>query len=79
MSWLLLRVDTVYDSLFIVKTINGDIENLAPDSARELGEGLEGAVYLIGNFVGVKVLVVSLHSPKVYLLPSQHPLTQRRK
>ena len=62
-----------------MRNINGDKEHLAPDSARELGKGLEGVVYLIGNFVGVKVLVVSLHSPKVYLLPSQHPLTQRRK
>ena len=62
-----------------MKIINGDTEHLASDSARELGKGLEGVVYLIGNFVGVKVLVVSLHSPKVYLLPSQHPLTQRRK
>ena len=46
-QWLLLlRVDTV------CVNDNGNNENLAPDSARELRKGLKGVMCLIGNFVG---------------------------
>ena len=46
-SYFFSRVDTVSVNG------NGDIEHLAPDSARELREGHEGVGFLIGNFGGL--------------------------